>query len=136
MIMPKRHHLKEAEGLDRVTPPVLLHTLGLQVGECPRHLSFRNDGAGIRTGTESMNASSHLLTTCDGVRLAWAASGHGLPLVRAANWLTHLDHDAGSPVWRHWLRFLRSEEHTSELQSLMRISYAVFCLKKKTTTQY
>src|SRR3546814_1952448 len=31
-----------------------------------------------------------------------------------------------------WLR-LRSEEHTSELQSLMRISYAVFCLKKKKT---
>src|SRR3546814_1354726 len=30
---------------------------------------------------------------------------------------------------------LRSEEHTSELQSLMRISYAVFCLKKKTKTQ-
>src|SRR3546814_7837205 len=29
---------------------------------------------------------------------------------------------------------LRSEEHTSELQSLMRISYAVFCLKKKTNT--
>src|SRR3546814_10001445 len=30
------------------------------------------------------------------------------------------------------LDFARSEEHTSELQSLMRISYAVFCLKKKT----
>src|SRR3546814_7638900 len=30
----------------------------------------------------------------------------------------------------------RSEEHTSELQSLMRISYAVFCLKKKTYKQY
>src|SRR3546814_4312729 len=30
---------------------------------------------------------------------------------------------------------LRSEEHTSELQSLMRISYAVFCLKKKKTTE-
>src|SRR3546814_4679994 len=30
----------------------------------------------------------------------------------------------------------RSEEHTSELQSLMRISYAVFCLKKKKTHQY
>src|SRR3546814_5767780 len=30
---------------------------------------------------------------------------------------------------------LRSEEHTSELQSLMRISYAVFCLKKKTITK-
>src|SRR3546814_1738258 len=35
---------------------------------------------------------------------------------------------------RHAARFWkRSEEHTSELQSLMRISYAVFCLKKKTT---
>src|SRR3546814_6496254 len=32
-------------------------------------------------------------------------------------------------------RPLRSEEHTSELQSLMRISYAVFCLKKKTNKQ-
>src|SRR3546814_4541061 len=31
--------------------------------------------------------------------------------------------------------FQRSEEHTSELQSLMRISYAVFCLKKKKTTK-
>src|SRR3546814_1597421 len=31
---------------------------------------------------------------------------------------------------------LRSEEHTSELQSLMRISYAVFCLKKKKKTEY
>src|SRR3546814_6530409 len=31
-------------------------------------------------------------------------------------------------------RLRRSEEHTSELQSLMRISYAVFCLKKKTKT--
>src|SRR3546814_3655741 len=33
------------------------------------------------------------------------------------------------------LRSVRSEEHTSELQSLMRISYAVFCLKKKNNTQ-
>src|SRR3546814_3460558 len=34
------------------------------------------------------------------------------------------------------LSFTRSEEHTSELQSLMRISYAVFCLKKKTHIHY
>src|SRR3546814_7384538 len=47
--------------------------------------------------------------------------------------------------WPQWLRkaalylllvlALRSEEHTSELQSLMRISYAVFCLKKKKIQQ-
>src|SRR3546814_6772483 len=36
---------------------------------------------------------------------------------------------------RHVSRSPRSEEHTSELQSLMRISYAVFCLKKKNETQ-
>src|SRR3546814_9459134 len=35
----------------------------------------------------------------------------------------------------HQRSFMRSEEHTSELQSLMRISYAVFCLKKKKNTQ-
>src|SRR3546814_5246051 len=34
-------------------------------------------------------------------------------------------------LFAHQLKFRRSEEHTSELQSLMRISYAVFCLKKK-----
>src|SRR3546814_3196514 len=34
-----------------------------------------------------------------------------------------------------FVRALRSEEHTSELQSLMRISYAVFCLKKKQNTE-
>src|SRR3546814_3398138 len=39
----------------------------------------------------------------------------------------HGDHYTMSPY-----HVLRSEEHTSELQSLMRISYAVFCLKKKT----
>src|SRR3546814_2063409 len=37
---------------------------------------------------------------------------------------------AGAVFFLAW--FARSEEHTSELQSLMRISYAVFCLKKKT----
>src|SRR3546814_2444876 len=41
--------------------------------------------------------------------------------------------DERLPHLRHPLRHLRSEEHTSELQSLLRISYAVFCLKKKTT---
>src|SRR3546814_1482900 len=39
----------------------------------------------------------------------------------------------GHPRWRSLCHGLRSEEHTSELQSLMRISYAVFCLKKNNT---
>src|SRR3546814_1553612 len=40
----------------------------------------------------------------------------------------------GGAAWRERLLADRSEEHTSELQSLMRISYAVFCLKKKKQT--
>src|SRR3546814_7666776 len=49
-------------------------------------------------------------------------------VVKRAEWNTHL-------CMRHKpmaIYHMRSEEHTSELQSLMRISYAVFCLKKKT----
>jgi DNA-binding SARP family transcriptional activator/alpha-beta hydrolase superfamily lysophospholipase len=44
----------------------------------------------------------HFCTTSDGVRLAYALSGSGPPLVKASNWLTHLDYDWVSPVWRHW----------------------------------
>src|SRR3546814_8239126 len=40
--------------------------------------------------------------------------------------------DSPTPTRRYSVGAVRSEEHTSELQSLMRISYAVFCLKKKT----
>src|SRR3546814_5420000 len=40
---------------------------------------------------------------------------------------------AGFAIWRIAVHGQRSEEHTSELQSLMRISYAVFCLKKQKT---
>ena len=41
-------------------------------------------------------------TTGDGVRLAYATTGNGRPLVKASNWLTHLDFEWGSPIWRHW----------------------------------
>src|SRR3546814_1532072 len=44
---------------------------------------------------------------------------------RSGNWIVMLDPEA--------VKYARSEEHTPELQSLMRISYAVFCLKKKKT---
>lgn len=44
-------------------------------------------------------------TTHDGLSLAWTRSGTGPPLVKAAAWLTHLEHDAESPVWSHWVRF-------------------------------
>ncbi|WP_422747208.1 alpha/beta fold hydrolase [Mycobacterium sp. WMMD1722] len=46
----------------------------------------------------------------DGARLAYAVVGNGPPLVRAANWMTHLGYDIESPVWRHWVRDL-SQHH-------------------------
>ncbi|HEX7317541.1 MAG TPA: alpha/beta fold hydrolase [Pyrinomonadaceae bacterium] len=45
------------------------------------------------------------LSTPDGVRLAWAEAGAGPVLVKAANWLTHLEYEWESPVWRHWIHF-------------------------------
>jgi len=42
----------------------------------------------------------------DGVRLAYAVDGEGPPLVKASNWMTHLDYERQSPVWRHWVREL------------------------------
>ena len=45
------------------------------------------------------------LRTADGVRLAWAEIGTGPVLVKAANWLSHLEYELESPVWGHWFRF-------------------------------
>src|SRR3546814_6651167 len=51
------------------------------------------------------------------------------------SWLSktrsRLPHEVHDQIFGWVLALVRSEEHTSELQSLMRISYAVFCLKKK-----
>src|SRR5262249_33651878 len=45
------------------------------------------------------------LRTEDGVRLAWAEIGAGPVLVKASNWLSHLEYELESPVWGHWFRF-------------------------------
>src|SRR3546814_9854417 len=77
------------------------------------------------------------------VRLAWrrkpewviAGSGLTAPIA----WLAARCAGGRAAVYLHGLDIVapsRSEEQTSELQSLMRITYAVFCLKKNTTTLY
>jgi hypothetical protein len=45
----------------------------------------------------------------DGARIAYAISGRGPPVVKAANWLTHLEYDPGSPVWGHVWRELSND---------------------------
>src|SRR3546814_5441109 len=84
-----------------------------------------------------------LVGVAEDVLLHAAVLGHEAPLqagreacaaaAAQAGLLDHLDHVGRRDLLGQDLaQRLRSEEHTSELQSLMRISYAVFCLKKKT----
>lgn len=48
----------------------------------------------------------HFATATDDVRIAYAVTGEGPDLVKAANWLSHVEYDWNSPVWRHWLEDL------------------------------
>jgi pimeloyl-ACP methyl ester carboxylesterase/DNA-binding CsgD family transcriptional regulator len=50
-----------------------------------------------------MNQEIRFCVTSDNVRLAYARAGQGSPLVKVGTWLTHLEHDWNSPVWRPWL---------------------------------
>jgi RNA polymerase sigma factor (sigma-70 family) len=59
----------------------------------------------------SLNRETRFCTAPDGVGLAYAVEGDGPPLVKASNWMTHLDYERQSPVWRHWVREL-SRGHT------------------------
>jgi pimeloyl-ACP methyl ester carboxylesterase len=60
---------------------------------------------------ESTEQQIRFCTSSDGVSLAYATVGEGPPLVKAANWLNHLEYDWNTPVWRHWITEL-SRDHT------------------------
>src|SRR3546814_8317175 len=84
----------------------------------------------FRSGPGTGSASCDPGQGGDAAAAAVATVGKEAPRVgnRAQSAAVHArDAGVGQPLPRQ-----RSEEHTSELQSLMRISYAVFCLKKKT----
>ena len=51
------------------------------------------------------------LRTSDGVQLAWAEAGTGPCLIKASHWLSHLEYEWESPVWRHWIRFFADHFH-------------------------
>lgn len=53
-----------------------------------------------------MHQDIRFCTAPDGARLAYATTGAGPPLVRAPHWVTHLERDTASPIWRHWIRDL------------------------------
>lgn len=49
-----------------------------------------------------MDQEIRFCSTADGVQIAYSVVGDGPPLVKAPNWLTHLEFEWNSPVWRHW----------------------------------
>ena len=67
----------------------------------------RHEVSGVDPSTKQQEI--RFCTASDGVRIAYATSGKGLPLVKAANWLNHLEYDWQSPVWRHLLQELTKD---------------------------
>jgi DNA-binding winged helix-turn-helix (wHTH) protein/alpha-beta hydrolase superfamily lysophospholipase len=65
----------------------------------------KTDGAAAPS-QPPLNQEVHFCTASDGVRIAYALAGHGPPLVKAANWLNHLEYDWQSPIWSHLLHEL------------------------------
>jgi len=57
----------------------------------------------------SMKQTIRYCRSSDGVRLAWATVGQGPPLVKASNWMNHLETDWSSPVWHHLFEGLAQE---------------------------
>jgi hypothetical protein len=91
------------------------HAVVAQPGILDRtmHLFFRADrisgGLAVAEGERyGRRVKQHVrfCTATDGVRLAYAVHGSGPPLVKVATWLSHLELDWESPVWRHWLQRL------------------------------
>lgn len=74
---------------------------------------FRQNGSEMSPDRTISHAEQQIrfCTSADGVSIAYATIGNGPALVKAANWLSHLEYDWNSPVWRHWITEL-SRHHT------------------------
>ena len=109
-------HARQAVGDDGTTQRVIrtVHGLGFRI---VAHVVERTGVAHAaahplaEAPAPSIEQRIRFCTAPDGVRIAYGTSGTGLPLVKPANWLTHLEYDWESPVWRHWLHAL-SRDHT------------------------
>ncbi|MEO8611272.1 MAG: alpha/beta fold hydrolase [Chloroflexota bacterium] len=76
-------------------------------------VSNRTQAVGNAKNLDSLIGEQRIrfCTSSNGVRIAYATTGTGPPLVKAANWLSHLEFDWHSPLWQHWIAEL-SRDHT------------------------
>ena len=66
-------------------------------------ISAAPDPAPPATPERSLRQEIRFCTATDGTRIAYSTVGNGPPLVKAANWLNHLEYEWESPVWKHWI---------------------------------
>jgi pimeloyl-ACP methyl ester carboxylesterase/DNA-binding winged helix-turn-helix (wHTH) protein len=86
-----------------------VHGLGFRVVADVSEIADAGGARAARAARLPERALEQRIRFCtaeDGVRIAYASSGSGPPLVKPANWMTHLEYDWESPVWRHWLHAL------------------------------
>ena len=97
--------LRQFERMDRTLRRELGVAPGTEALRLREQLMRRLDDAGAISPADlgRLEQEIRFCKTPDGITLAYASSGEGPPLVKAANWLTHVDDDWHSPVWRHWL---------------------------------
>ena len=65
----------------------------------------------------SLRQEIRFCTATDGIRIAYSTVGHGPPLVKAANWLNHLEFEWESPVWKHWIHAISPHQRSSAMTS-------------------
>jgi DNA-binding winged helix-turn-helix (wHTH) protein/alpha-beta hydrolase superfamily lysophospholipase len=88
-----------------------VHGRGFRIAVPVEQRAAKADSTAPQSGPSIIAQQIRFCTAPDNVRIAYATSGTGPPLVKTSNWLTHLEYDWESPVWRFWLREL-SRDHT------------------------
>src|SRR3546814_3551428 len=109
-------------------PPVAGPTPPAPPHRAPRGSRAHPRSAAPRTFPRTRSSPRHSVASAHGPPCARYPTKSRSPAARSVPWPVR---SLAVPAARARHRTPRSEEHTSELQSLMRISYAVFCLKKK-----
>src|SRR3546814_6984839 len=115
-----------------------LKSLGMQVLESQPRVRFELDAPAHRHGVTHLCEQLRRIRVIRPFKRLRAAQSHRAPTVDIVSRNPRAHHELQMVIAnRPALAAIhgRSEEHTSELQSLMRTSYPVFCLKKKHTTQ-
>jgi len=104
---------KEPEGRPGSMRQVAAALDAIQAGRWPRSLEpmHRPAEPAAEAPAPALRQEIRFCQVPDGAKIAYATVGSGPPLVKVANWLSHLEYEWQSPVWNHWLSGL-ARRHT------------------------